>query len=137
MALTQKQEAFCIAYIELGNASEAYRQVYSADNMKSETINKRASELLQHGNITGRLDELRKPAVEAAQVTLASHLDKLATLRDAAAGLNQFAAAISAEVNRGKVAGLYVERTEEVATGYVVNARPLNTEEWLAKHKPH
>ncbi|SQE31532.1 Terminase small subunit [Mannheimia haemolytica] len=26
--LTPKQEAFCLAYIETGNASEAYRQAY-------------------------------------------------------------------------------------------------------------
>ena len=28
--LTQKQENFCLAYIETGNASEAYRKAYNA-----------------------------------------------------------------------------------------------------------
>ena len=35
--LTAKQEAFCLAYLETGNASEAYRQVYKSDRMKSTT----------------------------------------------------------------------------------------------------
>ena len=36
--LTPKQEAFARAYIETSNASEAYRQSYSASRMKDETI---------------------------------------------------------------------------------------------------
>lgn len=58
--LTQKQENFCLAYIETGNASEAYRRSFSAGKMKPETVTKRASELLSNGDITGRLGELRK-----------------------------------------------------------------------------
>ena len=37
MSLTPKQEAFCLAYMETGNASEAYRRAYDADNMKPAT----------------------------------------------------------------------------------------------------
>jgi len=40
--LTIKQEAFCQAYIEKGNASEAYRMAYAADKMKPETVNRNA-----------------------------------------------------------------------------------------------
>ncbi|MGU9998175.1 terminase small subunit, partial [Bordetella avium] len=39
MALTPKQEAFALAYVETGNASEAYRRAYSAERMKPETVN--------------------------------------------------------------------------------------------------
>jgi len=67
MALTPKRERFCLAYLETGNASEAYRRAYDAKNMKDKTVTKRASELLQDGDITGRLDELRRPAVELAR----------------------------------------------------------------------
>lgn len=62
--LTPKQEAFCIAYIETGNASEAYRKAYDAENMKPETVTKRASELLANGDIAGRCAELRAGLVE-------------------------------------------------------------------------
>lgn len=57
--LTVKQENFCNYYIETGNASEAYRCAYSCSNMKDETVNKRASELLNSGEITGRVKQLQ------------------------------------------------------------------------------
>ncbi|EPZ98572.1 terminase small subunit, partial [Glaesserella parasuis] len=40
--LTPKQEKFCQLYIELGNASEAYRQAYDCSKMSNETINTKA-----------------------------------------------------------------------------------------------
>ena len=52
--LTPKQEGFCLSYIETGNASEAYRRNYNAENMAEATINSRAYELLQNGEITVR-----------------------------------------------------------------------------------
>lgn len=112
MALTQKQEAFCIAYLETGNASEAYRQAYSTRSMKPETVNNKAHQLLKKGEIGARLDELRRPAVEAAQLTLEGHLADLKMLRDKALEAEQFSAAITAETNRGKAAGLYTEKHE-------------------------
>ena len=37
--LTPKQESFCLAYIETGNASEAYRQAYDVGpKTKPETV---------------------------------------------------------------------------------------------------
>ncbi len=46
MALTTKQEKFCQSYVELGNASEAYRRSYDASRMKTESINRKAKELM-------------------------------------------------------------------------------------------
>lgn len=80
MALTPKQESFCLAYLETGNASEAYRRSYSAGGMKPETINKRASELLANGDVAGRLKELNKAAVTAAVMTRTEALEKLSAL---------------------------------------------------------
>lgn len=56
--LTPKQETFCQEYIKCGNASEAYRQAYNTINMKPESINRKASELLDNGKITARIKEL-------------------------------------------------------------------------------
>ena len=56
--LTPKQEKFCQEYIKCGNSSEAYRKAYDAENMKPETINVKACELLKDGNITVRVKEL-------------------------------------------------------------------------------
>ena len=56
--LTPKQETFCQEFIKCGNASEAYKRAYDCENMKSETINVKACELLKNGNITVRVKEL-------------------------------------------------------------------------------
>jgi len=112
MQLTAKQEKFSLAYIETGNASAAYRKSYNADKMRPETINRNAKALLDNNKITTRLEELRAPVVEAAQITLEGHLRTLAELRDEAKKLGQMAAATTAEVARGKAAGLYVEKRE-------------------------
>ena len=109
--LTQKQENFCLAYIETGNASEAYRKAYNADGMKPETVNRKAKELLDNGKITARLEELRKPVAESAQITLAQHLSTLEELRELAKEEGKYGPAIQAEIARGKAAGLYVERS--------------------------
>jgi len=111
---TQKKEDFCLAYLETGNASEAYRSAYDAKNMKPETIAKRASELMSDGYVTGRLEELRAPVREKALLTLESHLKRLDELSRKAEEAEQFAPAITAETNRGKAAGLYTEKTDNI-----------------------
>lgn len=116
MTLTAKQEAFCLAYLETGNGSEAYRKAYGAGAMSAKTINEKASRLLATGKVRARLEELRKPVVEAAQVTLAGHLSRLEELSIAAEQAGQYSAAISAEVARGKAAGVHVEKSEHMVT---------------------
>lgn len=110
--LTGKQEAFCIAYIETGNASEAYRQAYNAGKMKPETINRTAKELVDNPKIAARIQELRAPAVEKAQITLEQHLADLRRLRDLAEASEKYGPAVTAEMARGKAAGLYVDKVE-------------------------
>jgi phage terminase small subunit len=109
--LTQKQENFCFAYIETGNASEAYRKAYNAEKMKPETVNNKAHVLLKKGEIRARLEELRKPAKESVQITLTQHLSTLEELRELAKEEGKYGPAIQAEIARGKAAGLYVERS--------------------------
>lgn len=53
--LTIKQERFCVAYIELGNATEAYCVAYDAENMARTTINRKAKVLLDNPKIQARL----------------------------------------------------------------------------------
>ena len=57
--LTPKQESFAKKYIELGNASEAYRQSYNAEKMKAESITVNASQLLSSTNVALRVKELQ------------------------------------------------------------------------------
>lgn len=62
--LTPKQESFCLAYLETGNASEAYRQCYEASRSSAKTITESASKLLAQPNISARIAELRAAIVE-------------------------------------------------------------------------
>lgn len=78
--LTQKQERFALAYIETGNASEAYRRAYDASRMKPETIASRASELLAERKVTGRVAELRQAASDKAVVSESRVIEELARI---------------------------------------------------------
>lgn len=112
MALTQKQEAFCLAYMETGNASEAYRRAYTPTTSNPATVNRAGKALLDNSKIATRLVALRAPAIEAAGVTMEGHLKRLADLSEAAEKEGKYAAAVAAEIARGKASGLYVEKTE-------------------------
>ena len=57
--LTVKQEAFCRAYIETGNASEAYRRAYDTSGMNANSVNRKAKELVDNVKITARVNELK------------------------------------------------------------------------------
>ena len=57
--LTLKQEAFCQAFIRLGDKSAAYREAYNASRMKSETIHEMASKLSSNHKVTTRIKELQ------------------------------------------------------------------------------
>lgn len=108
--LTIKQERFCKAYIETGNASEAYRRSYDAENMKTETVNRTAKELLDNRKIAARLDELKAKHSERHKVTVDSLLRELEEARELAKGVNQFSVAVSATMGKAKITGHIVDK---------------------------
>jgi hypothetical protein len=112
MSLTQKQESFCLAYIETGNASEAYRRSYATVDMSPASVNREASNLLDNPKITARLGELRQRAEDKSLLTLEAHMNELQSLRDLAKQNGQYSAAIKAEELRGKLCKLYVDQRE-------------------------
>ena len=77
MKLSVKQENFCNYYIECGNASEAYRRAYSCSNMKDESINVKAVELLNNGKITVRVKELQEELQKKSDITKEEVLNML------------------------------------------------------------
>lgn len=85
--LTIKQEAFCQAYVRLGDKSAAYREVYSCSNMKPETIHERASRLSNEYKVSTMIEELQSKAREIAekefQITHKEILNHLNILRKA------------------------------------------------------
>jgi len=104
--VTPKQEAFCLAYIETGNASEAYRRAYNAENMKPETVNRKAKDLLDNGKITARLAELREPILERHGDTVDSLLKELESARARALAVDRPSAAVSATMGKARLLGL-------------------------------
>ena len=79
--LTPKQEVFILAYLETGNASEAYRRAYNALGMNAATVNREAHSLLEHPKVAPRLKELRNrvtnQAVEQVALSRPWVLDRL------------------------------------------------------------
>ncbi len=111
--LTPKQERFVLEYGRCGGeASKAYRIAYDAQGMKPETVHKRASELLQHGEVAGRLAAIRAKVEAKTNYTVEQHLARLAELSAASAKAGQYGPSVKAEELRGKVSGFYVERVE-------------------------
>lgn len=114
--LTPKQENFCLAYLETGNASEAYRRAYDAENMKAETVNKRASELLDNGEVAGRLAELRAPVIAKAQLTVEDLLRELEEARRLAIDTEAPAPAVSATMGKAKLLGLDKQVVDHISS---------------------
>src|SRR5687768_7981852 len=62
--LTAKQDAFAMAYVECGNASEAYRRAYSAGHMTAGAIEVEASRLRNNPKVALRIGDLQRAHVE-------------------------------------------------------------------------
>jgi phage terminase small subunit len=58
--LTPKQEAFVLAYVKTGNASEAYREAYNT-KASAKTIHEKSSRLLAEGKVRARFEESIEP----------------------------------------------------------------------------
>lgn len=136
--LTEKQEKFCRAYIETGNASEAYRQAYNAEKMKPETVTIKASELLKNGKVTVRLEELKKRHAKRHDYKVDDLLAELEEARKIAlqAETPQTSAAISATLGKAKLLGLdkkLIEHSGSIATLDLTNQLTENQLENIAK----
>ena len=80
MKLTIKQENFCKEYVKTCNKSEAYRRTYNGDNMKPATINRKAVELFDNGNITARIEQLQKEASRRNNIDVDWCIQQLKTI---------------------------------------------------------
>lgn len=107
MALTPKQEAFALAYVETGNASEAYRRAYDAGGMKPASINRKAKELLDNGKIAARVRTLQSDAEQRHKITIDDLIAELEEARNCAKGLDkpQTATMVAATMGKAKLLG--------------------------------
>lgn len=112
--LTPKQEKFCQKYIETGNASEAYRQSYDCENMKDETVNVKASELLNNGKITVRLKELKTEHAKRHNTTVDDLLNELEDIKEQALLDGNLQVAFNVVMGKGKILGLAKQSQVEI-----------------------
>ena len=71
----------------------------------SELCNPRLSPL-----VVKYIGELKEERIRKHEVTYENHIAELARLREAALKKGSFSSAVNAEANRGKAAGLYIDR---------------------------
>src|SRR6478672_7287128 len=70
MALTDKQEKYCQAYVICGNQSTAYREAYDAEDMNSNSVAVAACRVHSDANVTLRIRALQKEANERNKITI-------------------------------------------------------------------
>jgi hypothetical protein len=98
--------------MESGNASQAYRHAYNTKNMKPESVNRTAFELLNSRKIASRVERERERMARQTELSQADVVKMLTEDRALARELGQSAAAVAASVHLAKLAGLYVERSD-------------------------
>lgn len=79
--LTVKQDAFAQAYLETGNASEAYRRAYNVKpSTKPETVHEQASRVMADRKVSARVAELQAHHAKRHDVTIDKIVRELALL---------------------------------------------------------
>ena len=120
--LTPKQEVFCMAYLETGNASEAYRRAYDAGAMSEQVVWKEASKLLDNPKVAVRLAELREPILKRHAITVDDLLTELEEARQLAMGTESAAPAVAATMGKAKLLGYDKQLVDVTSKGESISA---------------
>ena len=116
--LTASQKKFAEEFVMNDGSKTKEECALSAGYSKS-SARVRASELTnpqKYPEVCKYIEELQTQVNQKYNVTFGRHVKKLAEIRDAALEKGNYTAAVAAETQRGRAAGLYVER-KEVRTG--------------------
>ena len=108
--LTPKQEKFAQNVAKGMKKNEAAKKAgYSEKNAAraGTVLTSKSNPVVQK-----RIHQLQTKAADKASLSLGTHLTDLKDIRDGAMRNSAWSAAVSAEVARGKAAGLYVNRSE-------------------------
>lgn len=118
--LTSFQEQFCLAYIQSGNASEAYRAVsLKSRAWKDEVVWVAAHRMMNVSKVGIRIAELQETIARRAMVTAESLADELDHAIALAVREGQAGAYVAAVMGKAKLYGLLVDKKE-------VRAGPLD-----------
>lgn len=109
--LSPRHKKFCQLYIQGMSGAEAARR--SGFTKHKFGAKAQGSALLRRNPlIRNHIIDLLTRERERSAVSMEAHLTELSRLRDEAADTGQLSSAISAEISRGKAAGLYIEKKE-------------------------
>ncbi len=103
-ALTDKQNAFALAYVETGNAAEAYRRAYDVDPSKQANswIYVEACQLLDNPKVALRVKEIQEEAQRLSVYSVTAAYNEYHAALELAKGMKNPSAAVAAI--KGKVA---------------------------------
>lgn len=123
--LTEKQEAFALAYVETGNAAESYRRAYDvAPDARDGWVYVEAAQLLDHPKIGPRIEELQEQATRLSAYTIKQAYDEYEEARQLALSEKNPSAAVGAVAGKVKLFGLDRPKRVEV-TGR--DGKPIET----------
>lgn len=106
-ALTPKQEAFALAYLETGNAAEAYRRAYEvSESARDSWIYVEACQLLDNPKIALRLEELQAQAAKLSLYSKKAAFEEYEAARELAHKVENPSAAVAAVSGKVKLFGL-------------------------------
>ena len=131
--ITDKAKRFAEEYV-YNDGSKTKEECAITAGYAKESASVRASELTNprmFPKVVKNFDHLQTQLGNKYQVTYGRHIRKLAEIRDLAIEKGNFTSAVAAEVQRGRAAGLYVER-KEIRTG---SLESLSIEEIKSKIK--
>jgi len=133
--LTAKQEAFAMAYVETGNAAEAYRRAYDVRAAtQHSSIYTNASKLLDNAKVMQRVRDLQAQAAEMCLYTVKDAFSEYETARQLALQENNPSAAVTAVNGKVKLFGLdQPTKVDHTTNGKDMPAAPQPIDSELAK----
>jgi hypothetical protein len=112
--LTPQQMGFVEGLLAGKTATDAYRTAYDCSNSGKNSVWVDASRLKSNPKVALWLDAAKATGFGRVSCTFEDHMRELERLRGIAERSGNIGAAVQAEQLRGKVAGHYVDRIEDV-----------------------
>jgi hypothetical protein len=102
--------------------------------LASSQLRLRSNSLLAFVNIAARLKELQAEAAAKHQLTVETMIERFAEAAKDAKNDKQHGAIVSALTAMAKLAGLWVDRAENINGNYAISDKPLSEQEWAEQH---
>lgn len=139
--ITQKQEAFALAYVETGNAAEAYRRAYDVKaGTQHSSIYVAASRLLDNPKVMLRVQQLQDQAIELCLYTVKDAFTEYEAARQLALKEANPSAAVSAVNGKVKLFGLdqptkidHTTNGKDIPPAIDLSKAPAELLEWIVE----